>query len=120
MRKRGQGSNCFDNDLLVRYYDEYQKCFICYRVNATDFHHNIPRANKYTSSIFNAIPLCRKCHNKDADFNTKERQISLFVENYKWLQERDYKFLPEDLKYIEEYKHIHTVFWQLLNNTYAN
>lgn len=108
MKRRGTGSNCFDNDELARYYDEYQACARCSKHNATDFHHNIPRSNKHTSSIINAIPLCRECHNDNATFTSPDQQRKFFEWNMKWLLKRQYDIHEKDIDklYIMEYRDI--------------
>jgi len=103
---RGQGSNCFDSNELARYYDEYQKCAMCGEYNATDFHHNIERARKYSNSIINAIPLGRNCHNNNADFTTPERQRQFFEWNMRWLLSRGYVINEQDQEYLVEYRDI--------------
>lgn len=106
MKKRGSGSNPFDNDQLARYYDEYQQCARCGKHNATDFHHNISRSNPHTSSIINAIPLCRSCHDDNVDFNTPDRQRKFFEWNMKWLLNREYDITEKDQDYLVAYRDI--------------
>ena len=111
MTKRGTGTNCFNNQLLRRYYDDYQPCFgryidtdgnerDCGRYDSTDFHHNVPRNNRYADSPLNAVPICRRCHSNHSFVTRTDNQQIAFEKVVLHLVERGYKFTELDYQFV--------------------
>ena len=107
MKKRGQGNHCFDNDILedLNDYSEYQRCWVC-SVLGTDYHHNEHRqlANLYTDSTYNAIPLCRKCHDNTSHIDKPETKKLFFKMRCDYLAKKGYKNKEIDMQYIYLYR----------------
>ena len=101
--KRGAGSNCFCNYTLQRYYADPVQCLRCKRFNATEFHHNIPRAEKYADSILNACALCKDCHDNNGDLLNRDVQEAFIKQTVTHLAKSGYGFTDLDKKFIIEY-----------------
>jgi len=106
MRKRGSGSNCFDEDLLVMIYDDYEHCVHCGAAGADCFDHVEPRSGVFTNSILNASPTHnQKCnisqHGEMHQFNNKIRMIKTNMER---VFREGYKLQQVDRDFIKTYK----------------
>lgn len=110
MAKRGIGDNCFDNDELIKYYDDYEDCVWCIierrkTTGADCFDHVISRKNKYTNSILNASPVHNQTCNigEHGRMHTRENQEKMIYINAQRLHKQGYKLNENDLNFIKEH-----------------
>jgi len=103
---RGKGSNCFNNNLLMTVYNDYEDCGYCHNNGADCFDHVEPRSGKYTNSILNACPVHnQKCNiAKHGEMHTFDNKVKLILFNMKRLQKEKYSLLEVDKDFILEYK----------------
>lgn len=95
-----QLNNPFKTEDRLTYLYEYG-CHNCGRSNAgLELHHILGRIS---SSIFNAILLCRDCHDKVKQSDTENKKFfkinfNFLLKNYYKPRESDWDFLRENAK----------------------
>src|SRR3990167_6578526 len=99
----------FPKPILERIYGTYPRCLRCPNP-AQDFHHIMGRGGKRDrkthSSIYNAAPLCRACHDK-GEINFPEVREKLLAIVWKIVNLSSHTDMENDVRFLEKHKRLY-------------
>jgi 5-methylcytosine-specific restriction endonuclease McrA len=94
-------SNWEDNKFTDEQRKEFafvKTCFDCGKGGDLELHHIFGRVS---NSVFNAYPICRKCHQK-GNVGSWEQGKLKFLDTFEFLHREHYKPNKKDIKFLED------------------
>lgn len=92
-----------------------KNCFDCGKAGGLELHHIFGRVS---NSVFNAYPICRKCHQKGSVGSWEQSKLK-FLDIFEFLHKEGYKPNKKDMVFLEDtigQMHLEDQIKKILNN----